>query len=114
MPRIPNVPERVKDAPAHALRAIFAGIGQALLVSDRVRRKLKGAKTDADRNKVYADYQKAMDGKRDQVVTPLVNQTRAAIEQVAKKRGLVLVIDRNNLVFGGTDVTSDVVALLKK
>lgn len=40
--RIPNVSERMKEAPAHALRAIFAGIGQALLVSDRMRRKLRG------------------------------------------------------------------------
>src|SRR6266700_1523891 len=41
MMRIPNVPERMKEAPAQALRAVFAGIGQALLVSDKVRRRLK-------------------------------------------------------------------------
>ncbi len=40
--RIPNVPERMKEAPAHALRAVFAGIGQALLVSDKVRRRFRG------------------------------------------------------------------------
>lgn len=76
--------------------------------------KLKGAKTDADRGKIYAEYQKAIDDKREQIVTPLVNQTRAAIETVAKKKGLVLVIDRNNLIFGGSDVTPDVLAVLKK
>ena len=76
--------------------------------------KLKSAKTDADRNKVYADYQKSIDDKRKQIVQPLVDQTRAAIESVAKKRGLLLVIDRSNLIYGGTDVTSDVVAALKK
>ncbi|HKB30732.1 MAG TPA: hypothetical protein VKD26_07825, partial [Streptosporangiaceae bacterium] len=49
MTRIPNVPERVKEAPAHALRAVFAGIGQALLLSDRVRRRIKGPQgTGAD------------------------------------------------------------------
>jgi outer membrane protein len=76
--------------------------------------KLRGAKTDADRNKIYADYQKAIDDKRDQQVKPLVDTTRAAIADVARKKGLVLVIDRNNLIFGGTDVTQDVVAALKK
>lgn len=76
--------------------------------------KLKNAKTDADRNKIYADYQKAMDDKRKEVVQPLVDQTRSAIEGVAKKKGLLLVIDRSNLIYGGTDVTSDVVAALKK
>jgi outer membrane protein len=76
--------------------------------------KLRSAKTDADRNKIYADYQKAIDDKRKELVQPLVDQTRAAIESVAKKRGLLLVIDRSNLIYGGTDVTSDVVAALKK
>ncbi|MGH7662266.1 MAG: OmpH family outer membrane protein [Vulcanimicrobiaceae bacterium] len=76
--------------------------------------RLKGAKTDADRNKIYADYQKALDDKRKEIVQPLVDQTRTAIEGVAKKRGLLLVIDRSNLIYGGTDVTTDVVAALKK
>jgi hypothetical protein len=39
--RVLNVSERMKEAPAHALRAVFAGIGQALLVSDRVRRRFR-------------------------------------------------------------------------
>ncbi|MGH7716507.1 MAG: OmpH family outer membrane protein, partial [Vulcanimicrobiaceae bacterium] len=79
-----------------------------------VQDKLKGAKTDADRNKIMADYQKTIDDQRAKIVTPLVDQTRAAIEEVAKKKGLVLVIDRGNLIFGGTDVTPDVLAALKK
>jgi hypothetical protein len=35
--RIPQVTDRMKEAPAHALRAVFAGIGQVLLVADRIR-----------------------------------------------------------------------------
>ena len=35
----PQVSERVKDAPAQALRALFAGIGQVLSASDRLRGK---------------------------------------------------------------------------
>ena len=35
--RFPQVGDRVKEAPAHALRAMFAGIGQVLLVADRMR-----------------------------------------------------------------------------
>jgi hypothetical protein len=37
--RVPQVSERVKEAPAHALRAVFAGIGQVLLVADRIRNR---------------------------------------------------------------------------
>jgi hypothetical protein len=37
--RVPQVNERVKEAPAHALRAMFAGIGQLLSVTDKLRSK---------------------------------------------------------------------------
>ena len=37
--RVPQVSERIKEAPAQALRGVFAGIGQVLLVADRLRNK---------------------------------------------------------------------------
>jgi len=37
--RVPQVTERMKEAPAHTLRAVFAGIGQVLLVADRIRNR---------------------------------------------------------------------------
>jgi hypothetical protein len=36
---VPQVTERMKEAPAQALRAVFAGIGQVLLVADRIRNR---------------------------------------------------------------------------
>ena len=40
--RVPEVTERMKEAPAHALRAVFAGIGQVLLVADRLKNRPGG------------------------------------------------------------------------
>src|SRR5580658_6902310 len=38
--RIPQqVAERVKEAPAQALRSVFSGIGQVLLVADRIKNR---------------------------------------------------------------------------
>jgi hypothetical protein len=37
--RLPQVSERIKEAPAQALRGVFAGIGQLLLVTDKLRNK---------------------------------------------------------------------------
>jgi hypothetical protein len=45
--RVPQVSERVKEAPAHALRAVFAGIGQVLLVADRMRNRPQDTKPAA-------------------------------------------------------------------
>jgi hypothetical protein len=45
--RVP-VNERVKEAPAQALRAMFAGIGQLLLVTDRLRNRAPEGTPTAD------------------------------------------------------------------
>jgi hypothetical protein len=36
---LPQVNERIKEIPAQALRAVFAGIGQVLLVADKIRHR---------------------------------------------------------------------------
>ncbi len=75
--------------------------------------KLKTAKTDADKQTIARDYQKSLDAKQNDLVKPLVDKTRDVIADVAKKKNLVLVIDRSNLVYGGTDITTDVTQQLK-
>jgi hypothetical protein len=37
--RLPQVSERIREAPAQALRGVFAGIGQLLLITDKLRNK---------------------------------------------------------------------------
>jgi hypothetical protein len=41
--RFPQVSDRVKEAPAQALRGLFAGIGQLLLFTDKLKNKDKAA-----------------------------------------------------------------------
>jgi hypothetical protein len=36
---VPHVSERIKEVPAQALRGVFAGIGQLLLITDKLRNK---------------------------------------------------------------------------
>jgi Skp family chaperone for outer membrane proteins len=75
--------------------------------------KMKGAKSDSDRQQILKDYQSAIADKQKQEIQPLVDQTRTIISDVAKKKGLLLVIDRSNLIYGGTDITSDVTSEFK-
>jgi hypothetical protein len=44
--RVPQVSERIKEAPAQALRGVFAGIGQLLLITDKLRNKAPGSQQD--------------------------------------------------------------------
>ena len=75
--------------------------------------KFKGAKTQADRDAIMKDYQKTLTDKQNQTLKPLVDKTRDAMSSVASKRGLILVIDRASVIYGGTDITADVTSALK-
>jgi hypothetical protein len=45
--RIPRVPDGLKEAPAQVLRTAFAGIGQLLLMADRIRNPPPGPERTA-------------------------------------------------------------------
>ncbi len=75
--------------------------------------KMRSAKSDADRQQIFKDLQKSLLDKRKQLVDPVIDQTRNAIADVARRKGLALVIDRGDLIYGGTDITTDVTSALK-
>ena len=75
--------------------------------------KLKGAKNEADRDAILKDYQKTLETRQNQTLKPLSDRTRDATADVARKRGLILVVDRGDVVYGGTDITADVTNAIK-
>jgi outer membrane protein len=75
--------------------------------------KMKAATTDAEKNDVAAQFNKLAADKQNELLKPLVAQTRTVTAQVAQKHNLILVIDRADVIFGGTDITQDVQNALK-
>jgi len=75
--------------------------------------KIRSAKSDQERAQLYQASQKAVLDKQHQLIDPLVDQTRSAIADVARKHNLILVVDKSNVIYGGTDVTGDVTSALK-
>ena len=75
--------------------------------------KMKDAKTDADRQKIMTDYQTAVAAEQKKDIQPIIDHTKSVVTDVAHKRNLILVVDRGNIIYGGTDVTADVTAALK-
>lgn len=75
--------------------------------------RFKSAKTPADRDALLKQYQQALQDEQNRVLKPLVDKTTAAMADVAHKRGLVLVVDRSDVIYGGTDITADVTSALK-
>ncbi len=76
--------------------------------------RFKNARTDVDKQQVMADYNKAIQDKQNELLKPLIDQTRSATASVARSKSLLLVVDRADVVFGGTDITQDVQNALNK
>ena len=70
--RVPQVSDRIKEVPAQALRGVFAGIGQLLLITDRLRNK---APADVPRPRTPERSQPVSDAT---VSEPGVRQEKAA------------------------------------
>jgi Skp family chaperone for outer membrane proteins len=58
--------------------------------------------------------QDQLDQKREELLDGLQDKLLKAVEEVARDRGLAMVFDKQALLFGGEDITSQVVARLKK
>ena len=76
--------------------------------------KIAQARSDNDKKQIFQEYNKLISDKQDQLLKPLVDQTKAATADVARKKNLLLVIDSADRIYGGTDITSDVQSALGK
>jgi outer membrane protein len=70
-------------------------------------------KSDAQRAQLAQSLNSQLDDEQKKVLQPVIDATNAAISNVAKQKHLLLVIDATNRVYGGTDVTPDVVKALQ-
>lgn len=70
--------------------------------------KMAQARSDSDKRAILQDYNKVVSEKQDQLLKPLVQQTKSATADVARKKSLILVVDRADVIYGGTDITTDV------
>lgn len=71
---------------------------------------IKG-KSAADQQKIYSDFNQRVASKQQEIFGPLLSRAQVAIASVAANKGLSVVVDRQIIIFGGQDITKDVVAL---
>lgn len=74
--------------------------------------QLRGKSAD-QRQQIVASFQSQLSDEKKKVIDPVTDSTNSVIASVAKKKGLLLVIDSQNRVYGGTDVTPDVLKALQ-
>jgi outer membrane protein len=76
--------------------------------------RLAQAKGNGDKQQILTEYNKTITDKQDQLLKPLVDQTKSATADVARRKKLLLVVDRADIVYGGSDITTDVQNALAK
>ena len=74
---------------------------------------MRSAKTDADKQNVTLQFQQKLQDKQRELVGPLFQRAQLALATVAANRKLSIVVDKRIIVYGGQDVTSDVVNAVK-
>lgn len=70
--------------------------------------------SDAEKEKLFADMQQQFNEKRIAIEKEMQDKVDAAVQSVASKKGLSLVVEKNAVIYGGTDITKDVTASLAK
>ncbi len=72
------------------------------------------AKTDEDMDSLGEQLEGQLQAKGDEISKKLTDTVSAAIETVAKEKGYVAVVDKKAMLYGGTDVTDEVLKQLNK
>ncbi len=76
--------------------------------------RIAQARTPAEKQQILTEFNKTISDKQDQLLKPLVDQTRSTTSDVARKKNLILVVDKADVIYGGTDITPDVQNALTK
>lgn len=63
---------------------------------------------DQEKQNYYAQIEERLSLKEQALVTPVIDKVNAAIKAVAEAKGLSVVMDAGNVVYGGQDITDEV------
>ncbi len=74
--------------------------------------KAKGLSQE-EQQKVYMQYQERLSERERKLMEPLFEKINNAIKKVADAKGLSIVVDRQGVLYGGTDITDEVMKSYK-
>ena len=70
--------------------------------------------TDQEKQDYYIQCQQRLNQKQNELMEPILKSVDDAIKKVADAKGLSVVIDKAAVVYGGTDITQDVISRISK
>lgn len=76
--------------------------------------KKKATLDQAAQEKMVTEYRQQLAEKEQTLVKGVMEKIDVVVGEVAKAKGVSVVLDKNNVFYGGTDLTADVLAKIKK
>jgi len=71
------------------------------------------AMNDKEKQDYYNQTQQRLNNRQQELMAPVIDKVNAAIKAVADAKGLTTVLEAHVVVYGGVDITSEVVNKLK-
>ena len=88
---------------------VYEGIN---LVTREFEEKAKTLNQE-EQQRYYMQLQERLANKERELMVPLMDKINAAIKKVATTKGLSVVVDKQSVIYGGTDITEDVIKAYK-
>lgn len=70
--------------------------------------------SDQEKQDYYLNCQQRLQQKQQELIDPLIKSIDAAVKKVADAKGLNVVVEKSVVIYGGVDITRDVVSRLGK
>lgn len=90
-------------------------------IADTMRTKQNEAKMAIDAEKdqkkkaeIYRTKRQEMAEEENRLMAPILKEVDMAIRTVAKSKSFTVIFERSTVIYGGTDITEDVILQLKK
>lgn len=71
-------------------------------------------KDEKKKEQIVQNLQREMAQEEEKVMRPILKTVNETVQKVAKQKGISVVVNKNLVYYGGTDLTADVVAALKR
>ena len=69
---------------------------------------------EQEKNEYYQQTQQRLQQKQQDLLEPIQKSVESTVKTVADSKGLSVVLDKNTVVYGGQDITQDVIKKLSK
>ncbi|MBU2702128.1 outer membrane protein [Sporomusaceae bacterium BoRhaA] len=91
-----------------AQQTINEALGQAKNDFDAKSAKM----SDPDKQAFYQQLQQGIEQKKQELLGPINDKVMAAVKSIAEAKGLAIIVDKNSVIYGGQDITDDVMKMI--